>query len=52
MDIIKMSDFIIDLGLGGGRNGGEIIASGTPEELVLSEKSYTAQYLKPELLTR
>lgn len=49
MDIIKTADYIIDLGPEGGRGGGEIIAQGTPEEIIHSKKSYTAKYLKQEL---
>ncbi|WFG96667.1 excinuclease ABC subunit UvrA [Spiroplasma citri] len=50
LDVIKMADYIIDLGPEGGIGGGTIIASGTPEQLVLkSDTSYTAQYLKPLL---
>ncbi len=46
LDIIKCADYIIDLGLGGGVNGGKIIAQGTPEQIATSKVSYTAQYLK------
>lgn len=46
LDIIKIADNIIDLGPEGGENGGQIIAQGTPEEVALSENSYTAKYLK------
>jgi excinuclease ABC subunit A len=49
LDIIKVADHIIDLGPEGGSGGGEIVASGTPEEVVKSLKSPTAQYLKPYL---
>lgn len=49
MDIIKMADHIIDVGLEGGKGGGEILFTGTPEELIKNKKSYTAQYLKKEL---
>ncbi|MBL4658437.1 MAG: excinuclease ABC subunit UvrA [Flavobacteriales bacterium] len=49
MDIIKVADHIIDLGPGGGKLGGKIIASGTPEEVVKNKESITAQYLKREL---
>jgi len=49
LDVIKSSDNIIDLGPGGGDLGGELVASGTPEELILNKKSYTGAYLK-ELL--
>lgn len=49
LDVIKSADYIIDLGPEGGERGGEIIAAGTPEELVLNKASYTARYLKPLL---
>ncbi len=45
MDIIKVADWIIDLGPDGGLNGGEIIAQGTPEQVCANPKSYTGQYL-------
>ncbi|MCJ7740396.1 excinuclease ABC subunit UvrA, partial [Candidatus Microgenomates bacterium] len=45
-DIIKNSDWIIDLGPEGGDNGGEIIATGTPKEIAASQNSYTGKYLK------
>lgn len=46
LDVIKVADYIIDLGPEGGDNGGEIIATTTPEELVKIKKSYTGLYLK------
>ena len=46
LDLIKTADYIIDLGPEGGDAGGEVIASGTPEELAAIERSYTGQYLK------
>ena len=46
LDIIKVSDYIIDLGPDGGDAGGEIVALGTPEEVSENENSYTGQYLK------
>ena len=49
MDVIKMADWIIDLGPEGGRSGGEIIAEGTPEEVVANGEGHTAQFLKKEL---
>jgi excinuclease ABC subunit A len=49
LDLIKNADHIIDLGPGGGEKGGEIVAEGTPEEIVGNIKSYTAQYLKEKL---
>jgi excinuclease ABC subunit A len=49
LDIIKVADHIIDLGPEGGRGGGEILFSGTPEELVKIKRSYTAPFLKKEL---
>lgn len=49
LDIIKVADHIIDLGPEGGKNGGTILTSGTPEQVAKNKKSYTAQYLKKEL---
>ena len=49
MDVIKLADYIIDVGMEGGKGGGEIICVGTPEEIVKNKKSYTAQFLKKEL---
>jgi excinuclease ABC subunit A len=49
MDVIKMADYIIDLGPGGGVHGGEVVAAGTPEEVARSGKGYTSCYLKKEL---
>ena len=49
MDVIKMADHIIDLGLEGGKGGGKILFSGTPEKLAKVKKSHTARYLKQEL---
>ena len=49
MDVIKTSDWIIDLGPEGGSNGGEIISKGTPEELSKNKTSHTGKHLKKEL---
>ncbi|TDW49123.1 excinuclease ABC subunit A [Flavobacterium sp. 270] len=49
MDVIKLADYIIDIGPEGGKGGGELIAKGTPEEVAKSKKSYTAKFLKKEL---
>lgn len=49
LDLIKTSDYIIDLGPEGGDKGGEIIAVGTPEKICKNEKSYTGKFLKPYL---
>jgi excinuclease ABC subunit A len=51
MDIIKVSDFIVDLGPEGGKNGGQILCAGVPEKLVKKyvDKSHTIRYLKNEL---
>ncbi len=48
-DVIKAADWIIDLGPEGGEKGGEIIFDGTPEELALNQRSYTALYLRDKL---
>lgn len=49
MDVIKVADYIVDLGPEGGNGGGTIVCSGTPEEIVKNKKSYTAKFLEPEL---
>ncbi len=49
MDVIKIADYIIDIGYEGGKNGGEVIVKGTPEEVAKHKTSYTAKYLRPEL---
>jgi len=49
LDVIKTVDHIIDIGYEGGKGGGEIVAQGTPEEVVKDKKSYTAKFLKKEL---
>ena len=48
-DVIKVADYIIDLGPEGGDKGGTLVASGTPEEVAKVKKSYTGQYIKAEL---
>jgi len=50
IDVIKQADHIIDIGLEGGENGGEIICQGTPEEIIKNKKSYTASFLMKELI--
>ncbi|UPQ88284.1 excinuclease ABC subunit UvrA [Vibrio sinaloensis] len=49
LDVIKTADWIVDLGPEGGQGGGEIIATGTPEQVALVEGSHTARFLKPML---
>jgi excinuclease ABC subunit A len=49
MDVIKLADYIIDIGPEGGKGGGQLVAKGTPEEIIKNKKSYTAQFLKKEL---
>ena len=49
LDLIKCADYIIDLGPEGGNKGGEVVAQGTPEEIVDNKNSYTAQYLKDKI---
>jgi excinuclease ABC subunit A len=46
LDVVKTADHIIDLGIEGGTNGGELIATGTPEEIIKKMKGYTAFFLK------
>ncbi|MEZ5683169.1 MAG: hypothetical protein R3E03_02840 [Novosphingobium sp.] len=50
LDVIKVADWIVDLGPEGGVRGGEIVAEGTPEEVVKVKASYTGSYLKPLLV--
>ena len=50
LELIKCGDHIVDLGMEGGINGGNLIAQGTPEELIKNKSSYTAMYLKDKLL--
>ena len=45
LDVIKTADYIIDIGPEGGERGGTVVASGTPEEVARSEKSYTGKYI-------
>jgi excinuclease ABC subunit A len=52
LEVIKTADYIVDLGPEGGDGGGEIVAQGTPEEVVKVARSYTGQYLKPLLKNR
>ena len=49
LDVIKTADYIIDLGPEGGDEGGEVIATGTPEQIITVEQSYTGKFLKPLL---
>src|SRR5690554_3418226 len=50
LDVIKVADYIVDMGLEGGQQGGEIVVQGTPEIVAGHPKSHTARYLKPELV--
>ena len=49
LDVVKLADHVIDIGMEGGKKGGQLICSGTPEEISTHKKSYTAQFLKKEL---
>ena len=51
LDVIKVADYIIDLGPEGGDAGGRVVAAGKPEEIIKNRKSYTAKYLKAKLAT-
>ena len=46
LDVIKVSDYIIDLGPEGGDGGGTLVGAGSPEEIAKNKKSYTGKYLK------
>jgi len=52
MDIIKVADYIIDIGPDGGANGGSVVVEGAPEEIIENTKSYTAAFLKQEFIKR
>jgi len=52
LEVIKCADYIIDLGPDGGDKGGEVVVSGTPEQVIKSQKSYTAEFLKKVLNQR
>ena len=49
LDLIKVADYIIDLGPEGGEDGGNVIAKGTPEQVIKVKESYTGKYLKEYL---
>jgi excinuclease ABC subunit A len=49
MDVIKVADYIVDVGVEGGNSGGTILFAGTPEKLIKNKKSHTARFLKDEL---
>ena len=49
LDVIKMADYIIDMGPEGGKGGGTVLSTGTPEEVAMSEKGYTPKFLREEL---
>ncbi|KXB82216.1 excinuclease ABC, A subunit [Prevotella sp. DNF00663] len=49
LDVIKLADYIIDMGPEGGRGGGKVLCTGTPEEVVKENKGYTVKFLKEEL---
>ena len=49
LDVIKMADYIIDMGPEGGKGGGQLLSCGTPEEVAMSDKGYTPKFLKEEL---
>ena len=50
LDVIKCADYIVDMGPEGGKNGGKIIAGGTPEEICESKDSITGRFLRNELM--
>jgi excinuclease ABC subunit A len=49
MEVIKTADYIIDMGPEGGEAGGDIVAQGTPEEIIRQKNGYTAEFLRVEL---
>ena len=50
LDVVKLADYIIDVGMEGGKKGGEILVTGTPEKVAKHKTSYTAKFLKKELI--
>ena len=52
LEVIKTADWVVDLGPEGGDKGGEVIASGTPEQIIKVKESYTGKYLKPHLFKK
>jgi excinuclease ABC subunit A len=52
LDVIKTADWVVDLGPEGGAGGGQIIASGTPEQVAKNSASFTGRYLAPLLTTK
>jgi excinuclease ABC subunit A len=52
MDVIKVADHIIDIGPEGGKEGGRVVCFGTPEEIIKNKESFTAKYLKPEIIDK
>ena len=49
LDVIKCADYVIDMGPEGGKNGGQLVAQGTPEEVAENSRSVTGRFLKKEL---
>ena len=49
LDVVKMADYIIDIGYEGGKGGGQVVAKGTPEQIIKDKKSHTARFLKKEI---
>ena len=49
MDVIKCADYVIDMGPEGGDQGGQVVATGTPEQIAATPDSYTGQFLKDKL---
>jgi len=49
LDVIKLADHIIDMGPEGGKNGGQVVATGTPQQIIKKNKAFTATYLKQEM---
>jgi excinuclease ABC subunit A len=49
LDVVKIADYIIDIGYEGGKGGGQVVGLGTPEEIIKNKESYTAKFLKKEM---
>ncbi|MDT7833327.1 excinuclease ABC subunit UvrA [Flavobacteriaceae bacterium S356] len=50
LDVVKLADYIIDIGMEGGKKGGQVLCTGTPEQVIKHKTSYTAKFLKKELI--
>ncbi len=49
MDVVKLGDYVIDIGPEGGKNGGKVLLKGTPEEIIKKKRGFTVDFLKREM---